>query len=773
MTKLTKSQRRKRRKKGNHKKRKRAQENSLNNIWPDSRYKQVPDFFPSQSSHEERLGMLKIVAATSNAKLIPIYEAINKFFIRYNALYLLSSCSFYFFQKISNSDPELTDEMFFQFYYLEVLQAFALKQMQSFPPLEQIDLGDIKSTMHEVGRLIPYTVFDLPSASEEEMHINYILSLMRVSWSSIKNWAYVEQMEKMTLDLASKINKDFLLTYGVSSSELINGLYALYRNRNELVRGYIEKTHEFLSKSSYEDMINSFSKLFSGREATAGEVKVLWEKVGKNMQNLSSWLIALADQELQSVYSFSVDDLKQLIPSATQDKDLVGILDQLSFQFGDLADLSSVDIIEKNPVQHKPFIKLTNDTYYSSLWHILPSAMHQILENVIWARERLRNQYTKLKGEYLESEVLRIFKSSFPTAQFFPGSRYHVDGILYENDLTVIFENVAIIIEAKSGATGERARMGERGKVSEVIKNLISDPAEQALRFINLLKSSKSIHTFKTKHDPKGNVIDSSKIDYYVPLGIITSQLWLMSANIDTLISTNLLKLKREETIPIIQLTDLENVFELLDATTEKLHYLARRRQFETTIKYSGDEHDLLAFYIETGFNIGDVEFDNRYALLITGKSKELDPYFMDKKIPKPKRAIHRYWRALLTELADKRDEHWVEASYILLCAEKKEQVFFERLDNKLRRKYKKSKQVEPVINVFKFGPNQRKFAVVRCIFASSSSDVVSDIADQITKMPELEGVESFVILGIRSDNKGNIYDFMSVSSKASLIGIK
>src|SRR5205823_674137 len=77
-----------------------------------------------------------------------------------------------------------------------------------------------------------------------------------------------------------------------------------------------------------------------------------------------------------------------------------------------------------------------------------------------------------------------------------------------------------------------------------------------------------------------------------------------------------------------MSLTDLELVFELFDTACEKIHYLARRFEFERNASYMADETDLLAFYIDNGFNIGEAEYDGT-PLFIYGISEQLDPYFM------------------------------------------------------------------------------------------------------------------------------------------------
>ena len=58
------------------------------------------------------------------------------------------------------------------------------------------------------------------------------------------------------------------------------------------------------------------------------------------------------------------------------------------------------------------------------------------------------------------------------------------------------------------------------------------------------------------------------------------------------------------------------------------MHYLVRRAEFERNAVYSGDEIDLLALYVQTGFNIGEAEFE-RVPLLLEDKHECLESFLM------------------------------------------------------------------------------------------------------------------------------------------------
>src|SRR3546814_14392919 len=98
-----------------------------------------------------------------------------------------------------------------------------------------------------------------------------------------------------------------------------------------------------------------------------------------------------------------------------------------------------------------------------------------------------------------------------------------------------------------------------------------------------------------------------------------------------------------EDLAPSINITDLESVFELLTREVEKVHYLSRRREFAAHMDYEGDEIDLLGFYLDDRFNIGDTEYSQDIVVNMELKSKALDPYLVGscegKPVQKPSHA--------------------------------------------------------------------------------------------------------------------------------------
>lgn len=98
-------------------------------------------------------------------------------------------------------------------------------------------------------------------------------------------------------------------------------------------------------------------------------------------------------------------------------------------------------------------------------------------------------------------------------------------------------------------------------------------------------------------------------------------------------------------------------------------------------MNYVGDELDLLAFYLKTGFWVAEAEGAGYFLSLIL-MSKELDPYFIGRAdgaaVTKPRLRLTEWWRQILKKLENLRTECWTEVAYAFLSVGYKDQQNFE-----------------------------------------------------------------------------------------------
>jgi hypothetical protein len=164
-------------------------------------------------------------------------------------------------------------------------------------------------------------------------------------------------------------------------------------------------------------------------------------------------------------------------------------------------------------------------------------------------------------------------------------------------------------------------------------------------------------------------------------------------------------------------LVDLESIFEILANQSERLHYLVRRGEFESNASYSGGELDLFAFYLRTGFNVGDLEFDDREWML-TLESIELNP-FLNRRVtgddpPRPQLRLTPWWRAIIARIEATKPPRWPELTMVLLNVSFDEQRVFEERFEVTKASVRDNWMVpghEDVV-YYGVGPDQRRHAL-------------------------------------------------------------
>ncbi len=714
---------------------------------------------PPDMSAKKRLALIRSIGANAKKDFEKKYPKLSKWFEEYDPLYILSFCYLYFCSHPEGTDPEATGEVKFHPFFLEILQAFSLINKRTFgaKPL----LGEAEKLyeeMREIGDLINIRHLDMPTSLSSEEDINaYRLRMEMMSHTTaVRNWAYVHQIKRATDDLATLIDSDFKDIYGVSAVALMKIFFDLCDERNDLLNEHISKVRGFYKhrKADYKVMMQAYDDVFP-ENVEEDSVDEIWELAGKNKENLFGMLICHSDLKLSNIFSFSFEHIESILPETEDKKSFRDMLDKLSYQFGDLKAQNKEHIILDNPVSHKPFIKVNNDSYFSAIWGSLHHYALDILEDLVWENDSLRKKYTKLKAKYLEDQTEELFRTYFPNAEIKRGSLWKdpETGKDYENDLIVLIDSFAIVVEEKSGGISDPAKRGAPDRLFETLKRLMEEPSEQALRFVKFLKNNKKEHTFSTRRGVS-NAINSENIKYYIPLGITFSHLGMIGSNLKKLIEAKIVDKSLEELAPSMSFTDLEIVLSLLDSEAERIHYLARRREIEAHLQYEGDELDLFGFYLDNGFNIGEDEYTKEYMLNISLKSKELDPYIIGTSeglsLKKPALAMTKWWRDLLNKLAEKKISGWIETSFILLNSTKEDQKKFERKFVQLRKKVIKGSTSKPHNwVVFASGPERRRYIIIGYPYTMEDRGTRNDVMAQAIDDENFEQARGAVVIGV------------------------
>ncbi len=642
----------------------------------------------------ERRDAFRKIGKKAKSTFEETYPQLLAWFDEFDAPYLLSFCSFYFLAEAEGIDREAQDgKLDFYPNYLEILQAIALTRPRSNSPQPLRDrASELPTLMSEITNSFQLRAYDVPEeAGETEYKKRFVLFLLQSETAAIRNPAFSHQSKRYTKKIFSKITKVLETHYGIKPERLGEALYNLVDRFELRLNLHLASLAYFRSGTHWKEVWEGYRDEFLLGRTSAGnagsdeEGRKIWDMSGHDLNQMKTALHYHSDLFLPNVFAFTLDEFEDFYGETGKREELRTVLDAWSYGFGDLAGENYEHFILGNPVFKKPIVKIDSDAYFFPLTniigHILPAMMEVLVRN---AGSRAIEKYNKAKANLLEDEAFEHFTRRFPTAKIFRGSQWvdASDSRTYENDLLIVIDRFAIVVECKSGAVDPPARRGGELRVIETLKNLVVDPAKQAIRLIRFLSQNRGIHQFNTIGG-QVHVVDNTLVEHYVPLALSQEDLGTVSGNLRMCIDAGLIDDPPEIAVPSVSIHDLEVIFTILENEVEALHYLTRRAELENQIHYLGDEGDLLGFYLDTAFNLGDAETSGEYSFNLMLKSKELDPYFVGRErgvsVTKPRLKLTKWWRDIINYVIERKIDHWTEVGLLLLNVGYAEQRGFER----------------------------------------------------------------------------------------------
>nr|WP_320120132.1 hypothetical protein [uncultured Marinifilum sp.] len=708
------------------------------------------------------------------------YNDLIDYFKKHDPLYLCAFCLYYFSMHEEGIDEEAINGCIeFPPFFVEVLQCISLKFKRNLSAnLLNEKVENFKSTIINLNRNQSFSHLKLieNAKSEEDLGAIQLSTEMMGHTLAVRNWAYVDQMETIAHELADLVEQNFINHFKFNPHDFLDILFELAILTEEKLNIHRRKTISFLKQNKINKVFDKYEESFPHIEKTnKSKREEIWEMTNKSLDNLKASMLAHSDLFLTNIFTHNLEDIYNHFSKEISKKEISIILESLSLSFGDLSDINKDHIFLNNPIHYKPLIKISNKEYFSVIPHMFSHLGVDLFESLISQNAKLQKKYSIKKGKFLEDNVEILLKKSFPKGQIFKGSLWDcpTENKQFENDLIVLIEDFALIIECKSGTISPPARRGATGRLFKTIKELVIDPSEQAIRFEKFLKQNPKNHIFQTKCGKK-NKINSAKIKYYVPLGVTLSNLGSIGCNLKKLINAKISTNTIDQLAPSISYTDLEIIFEILPLQAEKIHYLSRRREFEAHLFFHGDEMDLFGFYLDNGFNIGETEFDKSNFIDLTLKSKDIDPYFIGRSrgvnVKKPTLQKTKLWHDTLNKL-EQNARHWLMSSYILLNLPLEDQIKYEKGLKKLINNIKSGKcQQKHNYMIMTFGPTRRKFAITGYPYEEIDRETRNAIInDIIASMQENNNVRGVLVLGYDLKFKHYPYSVVAGSYKTDL----
>lgn len=163
-----------------------------------------------------------------------------------------------------------------------------------------------------------------------------------------------------------------------------------------------------------------------------------------------------------------------------------------------------------NPLYSKPIFDIENGMYQVFEVKQVIHAINSLLENLISSDTKIKDKYIKLKGNLLENNIILLFEKFFGNKVKIYQS-YYVDG--NEQDILILWENYAFIIEAKGYNLREPLRAPEKAytRIKDDFKKSIGYGYEQTSRIEKIILEEKPLVLTNNKNQTL-EVIDTSQI---------------------------------------------------------------------------------------------------------------------------------------------------------------------------------------------------------------------------------------------------------------------
>ncbi|MGJ1382691.1 hypothetical protein [Sphingobacterium siyangense] len=730
---------------------------------------------------EERLSKIRAVGKLAAEDFESKYKGIREWFTRYDQISILSFGFYYFLLSEEGYDEEaVTGGLEFPPYFQELLQAFALTMPQSFKyhPFSE-EVFKFKSDFQEIGELNRLKYYNIPESATtmDDVFRHQLRSDIMLHTTAVRNWSYEHKMTAVTLDLALGVSDVFKDVHGFDPHLFLKVLYRMVEEVEIRANLHRQKTIDLIKAKNFEDTFEVYEKAFPVQKTSKEQREAMINMSGNDLMKLKPMFLMHSDMFLNQLFSFDFSTISRLSGDEIPAEKLKEIFMKISLSFGDLADHDPQHFMLTNPIHECPFIRIDDNTIFSTMWSILTHLSIGILEKFCSENEKLRTKYNEVRAAYLEDKIKSLFRTAFPMAEIYPGSKWTgKNGKLYENDLLVIVDNFAFIIEAKSGQVSPSAKRGAPDRLFKTLKELIEEPSDQALRFIEYLKDNPKELVLPVKKGPS-NRFDASRLKYFIPIGVTLTHLRMAGCNLKQLIRAGVTEKSIEELAPSINLTDLESVFDLLPLASQKLHYFQRRRELEANFEYIGDELDLLAWYLDDGFNFSP-EMQKFGLINVTSKSKELDNYIIGSannlKVARPALRMTKWWKDILTRIEERKFANWLEVSYILLNIPISGQEHFEKEVKELRQKIHAGK-AEFTHNwiLMASQDTERRFYISGYCYEDIYFDERNDAMSDILHSEEANNAKGVLVIGMNVDKDQYPYSVLGCRLSAELFDNK
>jgi hypothetical protein len=569
--------------------------------------------------------------------------------------------------------------------------------------------------------------------TKSERSANLVAQTIRLHTLGVRNAGFVDQLMAQLRSVFSRLDSDHLSREGIRLTPLITMWERLMKVLTERLNAHVDGLSGALSVSDPEKRIRAYCAWRGYSPRVDREMLEALRGAGGGADSAAAICINDADRLLPQLYVFDLHDFIAAFAEPVDEEALLRTLVHWSYSPQGLVGHERANIFLDNPIWDRPLVQMGQRRFYWPILEIFHSFGLDMLESLVSRHSDLRQKYfSKARANYLPERVAELMRLAFPMGQVFCGSQWRnaIRGKHGENDVLVVVDAVALVIECKSGRFTDKSRRGHPQRLKKDIEELLNSSAQQTHDFVQFLHGCDGPVELKTLAG-ETNRFDPTKIHHYIRFTVTLDFLGPFVCAVKQLAEAGLLSEVAKES-PTISLVDLENSFDLLDSPLQKLHYLKRRTELPPRLDMSADELDLLALYLANGFNLGELENMPDQHVRFDWLHKQIEPYFygrsVGRPVVKPRLKLTQWWREILDSIEAKQFESWTLAGLMMLDLAEEEQKALEQSGEAARSKFRVGEKVGEVENIFiHVPPSWRDASAIAYVICNTPSKKMRD----------------------------------------------
>lgn len=731
---------------------------------------EIPNPFRNLTE-SERLKVIADKASRSQEEHKSLLKKLMSMLHSYDPLTLISLLTFYGLTvPISERGIEKTDSEFIVHQaHIELFQALALKvdsksiNQNPFGPEVVQQLMELLPSLMTAQRFRNFGRID-SEQSEEEKAVSLLQEQIRGNTQMVRNWGYFSQVVSVASELYAPLDELISEKHGFTISNVVELFTCLAQELEGRAQTRIVAFQKLYQVKDKKKIVYRYYEQFGYPEKDAELFISSINLRSVTRKNLVSMLFAHSDLNIVEYYLFSIEDLANTLNMDTST--LSKIVDTYSKELGSLQGLEVDQIFLSNPIWQNPLVKLDEKVFYAAIPQLFFSFLFPSLDKLIDPEDKAVLSSTR--SEYLESKIADVIKTRFPAAKTISGVEWSVEGKVFETDLITFIDSHAIIVEAKSGRVTGSALRGAPDRAKRHIEEIFIAPNVQSKRLKDRL-----VHLIENPSESDSSLrslpVDLSSIHKIIRVSVSLEDFAMIQSNLVQLKDTGWLP-EDFEPCPTMNLADFETLFDLLEHPVQLIHYLEVRQELEARLGYMADELDLLGLYMDTLFNLGDIESDISFVL--TGYSSAIDNYYNSKDagvdLSKPKPKVGEMFSRIFEQLEERQSDRWTEIGVILNRFSPDDQRIIQSKVNKLKRNVEKRWNIEGHKNMLVYvPPKASQYSLVYFLYNNKNSHRTKDFQEAAAANGlEPDHVANCLVIGRNIDDESMAYHFIGLFSK-------